>query len=142
MASSPSSLVALGLLVDSSLQAGAGRPPGALCLWGLTRSVDDCAGLGALCLTVPSSPWGLLPRDGGALLRSPSQGPLGQLQLLGLSFSCSVVTSQTAARQASLSSTISQSLCKLMLVMPSSHLILSPFSSPTLNLSQHHGLFQ
>ena len=34
------------------------------------------------------------------------------------------VTSQTVARQASLSSTISQSLCKLRLVMPSSHLIL------------------
>ena len=50
-------------------------------------------------------------------------------------------TPWTAARQASLSFTISRSLLKLMsikLVMPSNHLI--PF--PAFNLSQHQGLFQ
>ena len=51
---------------------------------------------------------------------------------------------RTAARQASLSFTISWSLLKFMsmkLVMPSNHLILfSP--SPALNLSQCQGLFQ
>ena len=56
-------------------------------------------------------------------------------------------TPWTISHQASLSFTISQSLLKLMStesVMPSSHLILchpSP-SPPTLNLSQHQGLFQ
>ena len=52
----------------------------------------------------------------------------------------------TAARQASLSFTNSQSLLRLMSiksVMPSSHLILCyPLSLPALNLSQHQGLFQ
>ena len=50
-----------------------------------------------------------------------------------------------AARQASLSFTISQSLLKLVSiesVMPSNHLILSPPSPPALNLSQHQGPFQ
>ena len=54
-------------------------------------------------------------------------------------------TPWTAARQASLSITNSQSLFKLMsieLVMPSNHLILSSPSPPTLNLSQHLGLFK
>ena len=54
-------------------------------------------------------------------------------------------TPWTAARQASLSITNSH-LPKLMsieLVMPSNHLILCrPSPSPTLNLSQHQGLFQ
>ena len=52
------------------------------------------------------------------------------------------VTPWTAARQASLSFTISQSWLKLMSiesVMPSKHLILC---HPLLNLSQHQGLFQ
>ena len=51
----------------------------------------------------------------------------------------------TAACQASLSFTFSQSLLKLMsieLVMPSNHLILCPPSPPALNLSQHQGHFQ
>ena len=51
----------------------------------------------------------------------------------------------TAARQASLSITNSQSSLKLMSitsVMPSNHLILSSPSPPTFNLSQHQGLFQ
>ena len=51
-------------------------------------------------------------------------------------------TSWTAAQQASLSITNSQSLVKLMSiksVMPSNHLILC---GPLLNLSQHQGLFQ
>ena len=65
-------------------------------------------------------------------------------------FSCSVVsdsaTPWTAARQASLSITNSQSLLKLMsieLVMPThpSHPLLSPPPS-ALNLSQHYDLFQ
>jgi len=50
----------------------------------------------------------------------------------------------TTALQASLSFVISWSLLKLMsieLMMPSSHLKLSP-SSPAFSLSQHHGLFQ
>ena len=51
----------------------------------------------------------------------------------------------TAACQASLSFTISQSLLKLMsteLVMPSNHLILLSPSPLTFNLSQHYSLFQ
>ena len=51
----------------------------------------------------------------------------------------------TAACQASLSFTISQSLLKIMSiesVMPSNHLILSSPSPPAFNLSQHQGLFQ
>ena len=54
-------------------------------------------------------------------------------------------TPSTAARQASPSFTISQSLLKLMsneLVMPTSHLILLSPSPPAFNLSQHQGLFQ
>ena len=54
------------------------------------------------------------------------------------------VTPRTAARQASLSVTNSQSLLKLMSVMPSngwlSHPLLS--LSPTFNPSQYQGLFQ
>ena len=51
----------------------------------------------------------------------------------------------TAALQASLSSTNSRSLLKLMfieLVMPSNHLILSFPSLPAFNLAHHQGLFQ
>ena len=50
----------------------------------------------------------------------------------------------TAARQVSLSFTISQSLLKLMSsesVIPPSHPLLAP-SLPAFNLSQHLGLFQ
>ena len=51
-------------------------------------------------------------------------------------------TPRTAARQASLSFTISQSLLKLLSVesVILSHLLLSP--SPVFSLSQRHGLFQ
>ena len=56
------------------------------------------------------------------------------------------VTPWTAACQASLSITNSQSLFKLMcieLVILSNHLILyGPPSPPTFSLSQHQGLFQ
>ena len=55
------------------------------------------------------------------------------------------VTPWTAARQASLSFTISQSLFKFMSIesmMPSNHHPLSFPSPPALNLSQHQGLFQ
>ena len=55
------------------------------------------------------------------------------------------VTPWTAARQASLSITNSQSLLKLMSfesVMPSNHLILSSPSPPTFSLSQHQRLSQ
>ena len=52
----------------------------------------------------------------------------------------------TAAHQASLSFTVSQSLLKLMsieLMKPSNHLIFCSPSFPlALNLSQHQGLFQ
>ena len=54
-------------------------------------------------------------------------------------------TPQTAARQASLSITISQSLPKftsIASVIPSSHLTLWHSFSSALNLSQHQGLFQ
>ena len=55
------------------------------------------------------------------------------------------VTPWTAARQASLSITNSQSLFKLMSIetdaIQPSHPLSSP-SLPTFNLSQHHGLFQ
>ena len=55
------------------------------------------------------------------------------------------VTPWTAAHQASLSFTISQSLLKLMSiqsVMPSNHHPLSSPSPPAFSLSQHQGLFQ
>jgi len=55
------------------------------------------------------------------------------------------VTPWTAAHQASLSITNSQSLPKLMsfeLVMPYNHLILLSPSLPAFNLSQHQGLFK
>ena len=54
-------------------------------------------------------------------------------------------TPWTAAHQASLSITNSQSLLKLMsiqLVMPSNHLILSSPFPLAFNLSQHQGLFK
>ena len=54
------------------------------------------------------------------------------------------VTPWTAAHQASLSITNSQSLLKLMSidwVMPSNHLILSSPSPPAFSLSQHQSLF-
>ena len=54
-------------------------------------------------------------------------------------------TPGTAARQASLSFTVSRSLLKLVYiesVMPSKHFILSSSSPPTVNLSQHQDLFQ
>ena len=50
------------------------------------------------------------------------------------------VTPRTAARQASLSFTISGSLLKLVSIQPS-HPLSSPFL-PVFNLSQHRGLFQ
>ena len=55
------------------------------------------------------------------------------------------LTPWTAARLASLSSTIPPSLLTLTSVesvMPSNHLIPSSPSPPTFNLSQHQGLFQ
>ena len=73
------------------------------------------------------------------------------LHLLFLTFCCCCSLSHirlfapqwTAAHQASLSFTISQSLLKLMStksVKPSNHLILSSPSPPVFNLSQHQGL--
>ena len=56
-----------------------------------------------------------------------------------------IVTPWTAACQASLSSTNSRSLPKLMSIeslMPSNHLILSSPSPPAFNFPQHQGLFQ
>ena len=55
-----------------------------------------------------------------------------------------IVAPWTAARQASLSFTISQNLLKLMSiesVMPTNHFILLPPSPSALHLFQHHGLF-
>ena len=61
-------------------------------------------------------------------------------------FSCSVVTPWTAAHQASLSITNSQSVLKLTSiesVIPSNHLILCQSPSPlAFNLSKHQGLFK
>ena len=58
----------------------------------------------------------------------------------------SVSTPWTAARQTSLSFTVSWNLLKLMsieLVMPANHLILCPLPSPpALSLHQHQGLFE
>ena len=79
----------------------------------------------------------------------PDNLRLSELWRWLLFFSHSVVSYSlrppwTAARQASLSFTISWSLLKLKSiesVMPSNHPILSP-PSPVLTLSQHHGLFQ
>ena len=78
--------------------------------------------------------------------------PLWIVQLSSVQLLSSVwlfVTPWTAAHQASLSITNSQTLPKLIsikLVMPSNHLILclplSSSSPPALNLSQHQGLFQ
>jgi len=108
------------------------------------------------------------PTSGTSKPSSPSAITAGRLQclsclksgsLLGtcskllcvkiLLFSLSVVqlfaTPWTAAHQASLSITNSQSLPKLMSiesVMPSNHLILLSPSPPALNLSQHQGLFK
>ena len=72
------------------------------------------------------------------------------LRSSSVQFSCSIVSNSatpwTAACQASLSITKSQTLLKLMsikLVMPFNHLIhCCPPSPPTFNLSQHQGLFQ
>ena len=61
-----------------------------------------------------------------------------------LLFSREVSSEHTAALQASLSSTISQSFFKLTcteIVMLSNHLILSP-PSPAISLSQHQGVYQ
>ena len=62
-----------------------------------------------------------------------------------LSYVWLFATPWTAAHQASLSITNSQSLLELMFiesVMPSNHLILSSPSPPAFNLSQHESLFQ
>ena len=66
-----------------------------------------------------------------------------------LLFNCSVMsdfaTPWTAAHQASLSFTVSQSLFQLMSiekVMSSSHLVLCHLLLPALNVAQHQGLFQ
>ena len=62
-----------------------------------------------------------------------------------LSPSLPFATPRTALHQTPLSNTISRSLLKFMStesVMLSNHLILSPPSPPTFNLSQHQGLFQ
>ena len=72
------------------------------------------------------------------LSRVPSATQFSSVQLL--SHVQLFATPWTAACQASLSITKSQSLLKLIsikLVMPSNHLILSSPSSPALNLSQH-----
>ena len=84
---------------------------------------------------------------------SPDEGHLEELEAVGITTSGQLlshvllfVTPWTAALQASLSTTNSQSLLKLMsieLVMPFSHLILfRPPSPPAFSLSQNQGLFQ
>ena len=68
-----------------------------------------------------------------------------KMLLLSHSIMSDSATPWTAARQASLSFTISQSLLKLMSiesVMSSNRLIPSSPSPPAFNLSQHQGLFQ
>ena len=76
-------------------------------------------------------------RDYHSLIQFSSLQLLSPVRLFG--------TPWTAACQASLPITNSQSLPKLMSiesVMPSNHLILSSLSPPALNLSQHQGLFK
>ena len=72
--------------------------------------------------------------------------PQYTVQFSSVAQSCLFATPWTAAHQASMSITNSQSLPKLMSiesVMPSNHLILCrPLLLPTLNLSQHQGLFK
>ena len=76
---------------------------------------------------------------------APFQGFLSSVQFSSVAQSDSV-TPWTAAHQASLSITNSQSFLKLMSIeslMSSSHLMLCrPLSLPTFNLSQQQGLFQ
>ena len=72
---------------------------------------------------------------------------LAQLSVVVQLLSCvrPFATSWTAAHQASLSFTISQSLLKLVSiesVMSSNHLILCRPPSPAFNLSRHQGIFQ
>ena len=84
-------------------------------------------------------PWGrnrTLPQDCTIQFSSVAQS-LSRVQLFA--------TPGTAACQASLYITNSQSLLKLMsieLMMSSNHFILSSPSPPAFNLSQHQGLFQ
>ena len=71
----------------------------------------------------------------------------GSIQFSTVAQSCpTLATPWTAAHQAYLSVTNSQSLLKLMSfesVMPFNHLILCrPLAPPAFNLSQHQGLFQ
>ena len=76
-------------------------------------------------------------------MKCPEQAHLSSVQ--SLSRVRIFETPWTAADQASLSITNSQSLLKLMsieLVVQFNHLILSAPSPPTLNLSQYQGLFQ
>ena len=86
----------------------------------------------------------------GIWLFSVSVMHLRFIYIVSALFSGSLVSNSlrppwTAAHQASLSFTISQSLLKLMSVesvMPSNHLILCCSFSPVFNLSQHQSLFQ
>ena len=70
---------------------------------------------------------------------------IAQVVIQSLSHVLFFTTPWTAASQASLSFTISQSLLKCMSiiesVMPSDHLVLSSPSPPAFNLSQHQRLF-
>ena len=69
---------------------------------------------------------------------------LGISSVQSLSHVCLFATAWSASRQASLSTTNSQSLLKLMSIeseMPSNHLVLCR-PSPAFILSQHQGLFQ
>ena len=105
----------------------------------ITSSPQDpniiiCAKSLLMCKVISSQIWGVRRWGYLSSVQSPSH-----VQLF--------VTPWTAAHQASLSITNSQSLLKLMpieSVMPSnhpSHPLLSP-SPPALNFSQHQGLFQ
>ena len=106
--------------------------------------------IAVLCSVVPTLWDSIDCSQGGLMVKNL---PANDFKIMWLQFisvqslSCVrfFVTPWTAAPQASLSITNSQSLPKLMSiesVMPSNYLILSSPSPPTLNLSQHQGLFR
>ena len=130
-------LVVQWLSLCDSWVGGTGSIPG----WG-TNSLHA-----AQCGQKKSwQPYGNWAPGKGNVLSATTSLACSHLHIVGqpLSLLWLFATPWTAAHQACLSFTISQSLLKLMsieLMMPSNHLILCHPSPPALNLSQHQGLF-